>query len=74
MMNNENIIYLYGMITNGYSIACQPNEGLLGLYDHINNDNKTYKRDYWDVIAYNRKLTDEEIYKYDLDYIREELI
>lgn len=31
-----------------------------------------YKRKYWGIIAYNRKLTDSELTAYDLDYIGED--
>ena len=52
--------YRYGMRLRGFSIGCQPKEGLL-----YREDDTTGK--YWDVIVYNRELTDEEINHYSLD-------
>lgn len=57
-------MYLYGMRLRGFSIGCQPRNGFL---EHRNDTSGKY----WDVIAYNRKLTDSELTNYDLDYIGE---
>lgn len=54
----------YGMRLRGFSIGCQPMEGL----DHAEED-PTGK--YWNILFYNRKLTDEEMSDYSLDYIGE---
>lgn len=36
----------------------------------LNTDSITINgREYWGSVTYNRKLTDQEIYDYDLDYI-----
>lgn len=57
-------MYLYGMRLRGFSIGCQPS----GVVKRI--DDTTGK--YWDVIAYDRRLTDAETTSYDLDYIGED--
>lgn len=57
-------MFLYGMRLRGFSIGCQPMDGFLNRTDDTSGR-------YWDVIAYNRPLTDSEIENYDLDYIGE---
>ena len=57
-------MYKYGMRLRGFSIGCQPKEG---FYDR--QDDSTGK--YWDILIYNRKLTDKEVADYELDYICE---
>lgn len=58
-------MFLYGMRLRGYSIGCQPS-GVLKRMDDTSGK-------YWDIIAYERKLTDKEIADYDLDYICEDI-
>lgn len=57
-------MYLYGMRLRGFSIGCQPS-GVVERMDDVSGK-------YWDIIAYNRKLTDSELAAYDLDYIGED--
>lgn len=57
-------MFKYGMRLRGFSIACQPKEG---FYDR--QDDNTGK--YWDILIYDRKLTDKEVNDYELDYIGE---
>lgn len=52
--------YAYGMRLRGFSLGCQPKNGLL-----YRTDDNTGK--YYDIIVYDRELTDEELYNYDLD-------
>jgi hypothetical protein len=52
----------YGMRLRGFSIGCQPMEGL----DHAEED-PTGK--YWNILFYNRNLTNKEMSDYSLDYI-----
>lgn len=52
--------FRYGMRLRGCSIGTQPKEGFLRR-----EDDNTEK--YWDIIVYDRKLTDEEVDHYDLD-------
>lgn len=56
--------YKYGMRERGYSIGCQPKEGLLGREDSSN-------RKYYDIIVYNRPLTKKECSDYALDDLEE---
>lgn len=55
----------YGMRLRGFSIGCQPMDGLIGR-----QDDSTGK--YYDVLVYRRKLDDVEVEAYELDYIGEE--
>lgn len=55
--------YKYGMRLRGYSIDCQPS----GVVERL--DDKT--NFYYDIIVYDRKLTDKEIRDYELDYLGE---
>ena len=54
--------WFYGMRLRGFSIGCQPKEGFVERVD--DPDGK-----YWDVIVYDRPLSDQEIDAYDLDFI-----
>ncbi len=54
--------YLYGMKERGFSIGCQPKDGLLGLSDKVSDK-------YYDIIEYSRKLTEKELKEYELDPI-----
>ena len=58
------MIYEYGMRLRGFSPGCQPK----GVVDR--KDDSTGK--YYDIICYERKLTEEELRDYELDYIGEE--
>ena len=51
--------YKYGMRLRGYSIGCQPMEGLIRVEE---DESKKY----WNILAYNRELTEKEINDYDL--------
>lgn len=57
--------YKYGMRLRGFSIGCQPMNGL----DHREDDTSGK---YHDILVYNRPLTDKEISDYELDYIEKE--
>ena len=54
--------YRYGMRLRGFSIGCQPMNGL----DH-REDDPTGR--YCDILVYKRELTEQELYDYELDYI-----
>ena len=54
--------WYYGMRLRGFSIGCQPKEGFVEREDDPEGK-------YWDVIVYDRPLTDKEIDAYDLDFI-----
>ena len=52
----------YGMRLRGFSIGCQPREGFVERVDDPDGR-------YWDIIVYDRPLSDAEIEGYDLDFI-----
>ena len=56
--------YKYGMRLRGFSIGCQPMNGLLAAEDG--------DRKYYSYLYYERKLTDKEVEDYELDFIGEE--
>lgn len=51
-------MYRYGMRLRGFSIGCQPMDGLVMAKDGTK---------YYSILCYNRKLTDKEIEEYELD-------
>lgn len=55
-------MYLYGMRLRGFSLGCQPMKGIIER-----RDDHTGK--YYDLLVYSRKLTDEELERYELDYL-----
>lgn len=55
----------YGMRLRGFSIGCQPSKGFV---DAMPDDTGKY----WDILFYSRKLTDQELADYELDYLGEE--
>ena len=57
--------YCYGMKLRGYSIGCQPKEGFVKRIDCLNER-------YYDILVYDRHLTEEEIKKYDLVKVSDE--
>lgn len=58
--------YKYGMRVRGFSIGSQPMDGFYERIDSI--DGK-----YWDIIVYDRELTEKEIKDYQLDFIGKEV-
>lgn len=58
-------LYRYGMRLRGFSLGCQPRKG---FYDV--EDDATGK--YHDIIIYTRKLEEQELKDYELDFIKEE--
>lgn len=69
MNSNQQKEYTYYYRLRQPGIGCQPKNGLIEIdYNSVNIGN----REYWGSVTYNRPLTDEEIYSYDLDYIIEE--
>lgn len=58
--------YCYGMRLRGFSIGCQPMDGLVER-----QDDPTGK--YYDVLVYNRILTVQELNDYELDYLHVEV-
>ena len=56
--------YRYGMRLRGFSIGCQPKDGLIRREDSSD-------KNYYDVIVYDRKLTEKEMNDYALDELEE---
>ena len=74
--------YYYGMRLRGFSLGCQPMNGLETQYEiddsqdfFVGRNSKIFpekpKRKYYNILVYNRKLTDKELKDYELDYIGE---
>lgn len=57
--------YKYGMRLRGYSIGCQPKDGFIER-----SDDPTGR--YYDILTYDRLLTDKELEDYELDLISQE--
>ena len=54
--------YMYGMRLRGFSIGCQPMDGLVERRDDTSGL-------YHDILVYDRELTDREVSDYELDRI-----
>lgn len=57
-------MYEYGMRLRGFSPFCQPMNGLIERKDDLSGQ-------YYDILIYNRKLTESELSEYELDFIRQ---
>lgn len=53
----------YGMRLRGFCLGCQPMSGFVRREDDPT-------RKYYDIIVYDRKLTKDELYEYELDEIQ----
>ena len=58
--------YYYGMRIRPFDIGCQPMDGFLHVVDDMLPEQASR---YYDVLAYSRKLTEEETEHYSLDYL-----
>ena len=56
--------YEYGMRLRGFSPGCQPMKGLV-----LASEDKSGK--YYDILIYARKLSDEDVRNYELDFLGE---
>lgn len=56
--------YIYGMRLRPAGIGCQPRD-----FAELRED---LTQKYWDLVVYNRKLTEEEQFVYSMDLIGEE--
>ena len=63
-MNLPHLVYLYGMRCRGFSPGCQPKDGLISRMDDV-------LQEYHDMLVYRRKLTDDELSEYELDFLGE---
>ena len=59
--------YCYGMRLRPFDIGCQPSRGLVGRVGWMNPDEKSK---YYDMIWYDRKLSDKEVEHYSLDLVK----
>ena len=57
--------YKYGMRLRGFSIGCQPKQGLIERMDDPSGR-------YYDILVYDRELSDQEVEAYELDFIGRE--
>lgn len=58
--------FVYGMKSRGYSIGCQPMDGLIRTQPDAN-------RNFHDILVYNRELTDDEVRHYSLTRLYESI-
>lgn len=56
------MMFLYGMRLRGFSPGCQPKDGLVERQDDVTGK-------YYDILVYNRELTEDELKNYELDFI-----
>ena len=56
------IEYLYGMTLRGFSPGCQP---MKGFVERRNDPSGKY----WDILAYDRELSEEELRAYELEEV-----
>lgn len=63
---DKSVVYRYGMRLRGFSIGCQPKDGFLDR-----EDDETER--YYDILLYDRALTDKEVEGYELDFIGKEI-
>lgn len=61
--------YLYGMRLRGFSPGCQPVLGLMGRLDESTKESVKEFKFYHDILEYDRKLANEELEIYELDYL-----
>lgn len=55
-------MWYYGMRLRGCGPGCQP-KGFIWREDDDSGK-------YWDILVYDRELTDKEMFSYDLDFIK----
>lgn len=58
-------VYKYGMRLRPFSIGCQPSNVL--YYEEANKS----ETGYWNYIYYDRELSQEEVDKYELQFIKQ---
>ena len=60
------MMYKYGMRLRPFGIGCQPMDGYV---DREPYEGFTHSDRYWDVIIYNRELSEKETEDYELDFM-----
>lgn len=63
------MLFMYGMRNRPFSIGTFPKEGFDRVVPEDLLSDPDLSGRYHDVLVYNRKLSDEELYEYELDYI-----
>lgn len=58
-------MFVYGMRLRGFSLGCQPKDGFVERLDDTTGK-------YYDLIVYNRQLSENECHDYELDFIKAE--
>ena len=58
-------MFVYGMRLRGFSLGCQPMNGFIERLDDTTGR-------YYDLLVYNRQLSDKELSDYELDFIKAE--
>lgn len=63
--------YIYGMKARPFSIGCQPMEGLMAsdAFNFLKIDIDEVNMKFHDTLLYDRKLTEKELYDYELEFI-----
>lgn len=57
--------YYYGMRLRGFSPGCQPMDGFVLRCVDLHDER------YYDILLYDRKLTEKELRDYELDFMKE---
>ena len=63
-LEEMSVTYIYGMRLRGFSIGCQPMDGFIERYDDESGK-------YYDILAYDRMLSVDELEDFELDYLGE---
>lgn len=63
--------FIYGMKARSFSVGCQPMEGLMvsDAFKVLKIDLDDVSMKYYDTLMYDRKLTEKELYDYELEFI-----
>ena len=59
--------YYYGMRLRCFAPMCQPKEGFVDRLDDPEGK-------YWDIIVYDRMLSDKELQDYELDFLQSVMV
>lgn len=58
-------MFIYGMRLRGFSLGCQPKDGFVERTDDATGR-------YYDLLIYDRQLSDKECHDYELDFLETE--